>query len=107
MTNATAAPALTIADRIAAALGDDGTRWRTAGGHTLDQLAEQANGFVDRHPRKPDVCRWTFPDGSVITAAGDAWDLGFPTCWCWQGAPDDWHPVPGGACDRDPCDREA
>ena len=30
--------------------------------------------------------RFTFPDGSVITVAGDGWDLGFECCHGWQGA---------------------
>jgi len=32
-----------------------------------------------------DIYRWAFPDGSVITIAGAAWDFGFPGCWCWGG----------------------
>ena len=89
----------TIAETIAAALGDNGMTWRTADGATLDQLAEQAGGELDRHPRRPDVCRWIFPDGSVITAAGDGWDFGFATCWCWAGAPFEFHPAADGQCD--------
>lgn len=106
MTNATPAPAPvpTIAETIAASLGDNGTIWRTDDGVSLDQLAEAADAEVDRHPRKPDVCRWTFPDGSVITAAGEGWDFGFATCWCWAGEPQMFHPAPSGECDRDPRD---
>lgn len=90
--------ARTTAEMIAAALGDNGMTWRTNDGVSLDELADQADGSVDRHPHKPDTCRWVFPDGSVITAAGDAWDFGFATCWCWQGEPGDQHPAPSGEC---------
>lgn len=96
----TPATAQTIADRIADALGNDGTIWRTPDGVTIDQLAEQADGFVDRHPIDPDLCRWTFPDGSAITASDLGWDIGFATCWCWAGSPHDFHPAANGQCDE-------
>lgn len=99
--------ARTIAERISAALGDDGTNFRTNDGVTLDTLAEHYDGALEMHPRRPDACRWTFPDGSVITAAGCAWDIGFPDCWCWAGAQHEFHPAPNGACDIDPSDRDA
>ena len=101
------APAATIAETIAAAMGDDGTAWHTADGRRFDDLLAPWSYTFERHPHRPDVYRYVFPDGSVITTAGDAWDLGFPTCWCWQGAPGDWHPASGGECDCDPRDREA
>jgi hypothetical protein len=25
-------------------------------------------------------------DGTRLTVAGCAWDIGYPACWCWQGA---------------------
>ena len=90
--------ARTTAEMIAAALGDNGMTWRTNDGVSLDELADQADGSVDRHPSKPDVCRWVFPDGSVITGAGDAWDFGFTACWCWAGCPGELHPAPSGEC---------
>ena len=91
----------TTADKIAAALGNDGTMWHTTDGLSLDELAGALSGELEQHPTKPDTCRWIFPDGSVITVAGEAWDLGFATCWCWQGAPGDQHPAPSGDCYAD------
>jgi len=29
--------------------------------------------------------RYTFADGSAITFAGGAWDLGYAGCYCWEG----------------------
>lgn len=100
----------TIAETIAEQLGDNGLVWQTPEGMYLDHLADQAGGELYEHPTKNDVCRWVFPDGSVITAAGEAWDLGFPTCWCWVGAPYEAHPAPAGDCEqasRDPWDIDA
>jgi len=83
----TAAPACgTAAEAIARQLDDDGTRWRTEDGYTIDDLVRAFGGTVQhRSGRSSDEWRAIFPDGSVITASGGAWDLGFPECWCWQG----------------------
>jgi hypothetical protein len=83
----TAAPACgTAADAVARELGHDGTRWRTEDGRTLDDLVQEYNGMVEnRDWRYSPEWRAIFPDGSVVTACGGAWDLGYPECWCWQG----------------------
>jgi hypothetical protein len=83
----TAAPACgTAAEAIARELGHDGTRWRTDDGRTLDDLAQEHDGMVEnRDWRYSPDWKAIFPDGSVITACGGAWGLGFPECWCWQG----------------------
>jgi hypothetical protein len=83
-----------ISQQIADALDNDGQQWRTR--PTDDSEPETFNELIDRHGgasvswrdgwQTGDVCSHTFADGSVITVAGDAWDLGFPTCYCWQGA---------------------
>lgn len=99
--------AKTIAETIAEQLGDNGMTWQDTSGNTLDRLAAEAGGELHRHPTRNDVCRWAFPDGSAITEAGEAWDFGFPTCWCWVGAPYEAHPAPAGDCElasRDPWD---
>lgn len=99
--------AKTIAETIAEQLGDNGMTWQDTSGNTLDRLAAEAGGELHRHPTRNDVCRWTFPDGSAITEAGEAWDFGFPACWCWVGAPYEAHPAPAGDCElasRDPWD---
>ena len=84
----------TSAEHIARLLDNDGTRWTCDLG-TLDDMIRTFGGTIEHHPgrdrdlgRYGDVWRATFPDGSVITASGGAWDLGFPECWCWQG---NWH----------------
>lgn len=74
---------MTIAAQVSALLHNDGQCWRTDDGRDFDQLVEafgathDGDGF-DKH-------RYTFSDHSVITVSGDAWDLGFSTCWCWAG----------------------
>jgi hypothetical protein len=81
----TAAPVCgTSAESVARQLGGDGSRWRTDDGRTLDDLVQEYGGMVENWRHSPDW-KAVFPDGSVITACGGAWDLGFPECWCWQG----------------------
>lgn len=79
---------MTIAEQIAAALGNDGQQWETRDGiafatlmHEQDANATWRDGWM-----VGDVVRYEFRDGSVITEAGDAWDIGYPDCFCWQGA---------------------
>ncbi len=91
MTTTTAAP--TIAQQIANALGNDGTQFCTSPTDeteplTFRDLVEQHGGAsIDWRDgwQTGDVRRHTFPDDSVITVAGDAWDIGFDGCFCWQG----------------------
>ena len=86
----------TIAQHISAALGDDGQQWRTrptdgTDSHTLDDLVAQHGGASVAWRdgvRTGDTVQMSFADGSVITVAGAAWDLGFPGCFCWAGCPD-------------------
>jgi hypothetical protein len=79
---------LTIAETIAALLHDDGQRFTADDGRTLSELArEHSNAIAWRDGRQTgDAYRIDFSDGSCITVAGDAWDYGFPNCWCWHGA---------------------
>jgi hypothetical protein len=74
----------TSAEAIARQLDGDGTRWTCDLGW-LDDLVRMFGGTVQPRPDRGDVWRAIFPDGSVITASGGAWDLGYPECWCWQG----------------------
>ena len=81
----------TIAQQISAALGNDGMQWTTrptdgTDPQTLDDLA------WSHRPRLVidigrDATRYTFPDGSIISCVGGAWDYGFPGCFCWAGCP--------------------
>lgn len=87
----------TIAQQIANALDNDGQRFRTrqtddAEPVTFDELiAQHGSASIDWRDgwRTGDTYRLTFSDGSTITVAGSAWDLGFPDCFCWQGCPND------------------
>jgi hypothetical protein len=75
----------TTAEQIAARFHDDGQRWKDDQGIDLDTACAEAGGKRDSTGERM-VYRWTFADGSVITAAGGGWDLGYPDCYCWQGA---------------------
>lgn len=75
----------TSAEHIAHLLGDDGQCWTCDLG-TMGDLVTKFDGTVQPRPDRPsDEWRAIFPDGSVITASGGAWDIGYPECWCWQG----------------------
>lgn len=88
----------TIADQIAAAAGDDGRRWYLKYDLTLDdgrrflagtyfvEVLRAVATSTDQRPDDSGITRYTFADGSVIVPAGDGWDLGYPDCFCWQGA---------------------
>lgn len=76
----------TQADQIAARYQDDGQVFRDAEGIELTEALRKAGASVDRRDGSGDVVRYTLPDRSVITVAGDAWDLGYADCYCWQGA---------------------
>jgi hypothetical protein len=90
MTKPTEIPAWmrTIAETIAALLHDDGLRFTADDGRTLDDLVSDYPHDVAWRDgwRTGDVRRIDFRDGSCLTVAGNAWDLGYPACWCWQGA---------------------
>lgn len=75
---------MTTATTISAQLGDDGRCYTAEDGRTLGDLSREAGSRVERSDAG--YVRYTYPDGSVITDAGPAWDLGYPDCWCWQGA---------------------
>ena len=85
---------MTTAQQIADALDNDGQQWRTRPTDdsepvTFNELIEQRGGSSISWRdgwRTGDVRSHTFADGSVITVAGDAWDLGFPDCFCWAGS---------------------
>lgn len=75
---------MTTAEKISARLHDDGLRWRTEDDETLDDLCRAELGVVVAHGHG--CTRYTFGDGSVITAADSGWDLGYPGCFCFDGA---------------------
>jgi hypothetical protein len=82
---------MTIAEQIAEKLGGDGQVFRAYVTddtyQTLDSLSSDAGARCDwRDGFATDVYRYTYPDGSIITVAGDAWDFGYPDCFCWPEA---------------------
>ena len=86
-----------IAQQIADALDNDGSRFRTRPAddsepqHFEDLILRHGGSNIDWRDgwRTGDVRRHTFGDGSIITVAGDGWDFGFAACFCWAGCPSD------------------
>src|SRR5690606_32795553 len=66
---------MTTAERVARLLGNDGQRWETEDGKTLDELASEAGAHTETHPDKQYLTRYVFPDGSAIVASEGAWDI--------------------------------
>lgn len=100
-TPATLTETISTAERIARAFGD-GLRFRAPVGEVraqgLDLLPEldddavaslttvcEALGAWSTRSDERNAVRYQFRDGSVVTVAGDAWDIGYPDCSCWQG----------------------
>jgi hypothetical protein len=77
---------MTIAERVAARFHDDGMVWKDDSGHRLEDVLRAEGGsaeYRDGRGIAGGAERWTLPDGSIITIAGDAWDFGYPDCFCW------------------------
>jgi hypothetical protein len=74
----------TTAKQIAAQFGNDGSRFEDARGETLDVACDAEEGYRTEAAGSG-TYRWDFADGSCITVAGPAWDLGYSSCFCWQG----------------------
>ncbi len=94
----------TTAEKIADLLDNDGQNFETDDGRILGDLLI-GEGAVLKWSNKYAATRYTLPDGSSITIAGPAWDLGYPDCFCWQGVghtDDCTDPSFGGTIQRDP-----
>jgi hypothetical protein len=79
--------AMTTAQQIAEQFGNDGQKWADERGNGLEVVCADHGATAEW--QHGDLCgsvRYTFPDGSIITVAGDGWDLGYAGCFCWQGA---------------------
>jgi hypothetical protein len=54
----------------------------------LGRLSDESLGYLNDECVDVDneygAVRWTFADGSVITAVDNDWDLGYPDCYCHQ-----------------------
>ena len=82
---------MSTAEDISAIFGDDGQVFQAPFGEgmhrTLDSVSNDHKASVEwRDGMGTGTYRYTYPDGSVITVAGDGWDFGYPCCYCWQGA---------------------
>jgi hypothetical protein len=94
----------TTAEGIAAQFHNDGQRFETENGITIeDVLAETAIDEDYRDGRGTDTVRYTFRDDSVLTIAGDCWDLGYLGCFCSRGAGHD-ESCTEGPTAPEPCD---
>lgn len=59
----------TIAEQIAAELGNDGARWETDDGRNVEEIfAERCIDYTSELPT-----RYTFEDGSYIVAGNSGW----------------------------------
>lgn len=75
---------MTVAEAISLVFGDDGQKMTLGKSDvSIGDFCESAEGHLETNF---DSERWTFHDGSVITIQAEVWDLGYPDCWCWQGA---------------------
>jgi len=77
----------TTAEQVAEIFHNDGMTWTVEiNGEDLDLVdaMRQYGGELDEiGPDREE--RWLFADGSVITLAEEAWDLGYTGCFCWSG----------------------
>jgi hypothetical protein len=80
--------AISTAQAIAARLGNDGTRFQTDDGATLDALAREAGADVQDRSDGAEIKarRYLFADGSAIVEAGAAWDIEGAEPFSWAGA---------------------
>lgn len=94
---------MTIAERIAALFGNDGTvrdcyrdryddqqlytlhfmHYPVRVHSTLDEECRDADG-VYVTDRTVSIARYLFPDGSAIIDMESGWDIGYAHCWCCQ-----------------------
>lgn len=80
---------MTIAEKVAGIMGNDGTNWKDEEGNTLEVvcLTRGAVKFGKDDPRTTNTYKYEFEDGSsIVDANGVAWDLGFMNsdCFCWE-----------------------
>ena len=73
--------ALTTAQRVAAEMGQDGSRFTGYNGVDLDEICDRlGGGLIEVHANQR---RYQFADGSGVIISEDSWDLAVdPRCWC-------------------------
>jgi hypothetical protein len=74
----------TTADKIANEFNNDGQVFDGPNG-SFDSVCEGEASEVDQNWGR-ETTRYTFKDGSVLTASGGGWDFGYPDCHCWRGS---------------------
>ena len=79
----------TTADIVSARLDNDGTKYRTSDGWTLDELVLDHHGRTEQEkPRDAGGrARHVFPDGSAIVCAGGGWDVEGSEPFSWRSCP--------------------
>ena len=75
---------MNTAERVSTQFDNDGQVFATSDGKDMDAICRPLASDISRDDGHSTI-RYTFPDKSVITVAGDAWDFGYPDCYCWQG----------------------
>ena len=77
--------ALTTAQRVAAEMGQDGSRFTGYNGVDLDEICDRLGGeLIEVHAS---LGRYQFADGSGVIISEDSWDLALdPMCWCRMDA---------------------
>ena len=75
---------LTVAREIAACFGNDGMRFSTSEGETMEEICVRRGG--ERYlpdDRERGMERYRFADGSAIVIHGDAWDVEGSRPYSW------------------------
>jgi hypothetical protein len=86
----------TTAQAVSALFNDDGQRFWSESGTSLDEICAAAKGAAKTYPRNrqglqqfgADTYKWSFSDGSAIVVSGACWDFPLSTeqeCFCLEG----------------------
>jgi len=77
---------ITIAERVAEQLGNDGQQWKTAQGVSFLDLIEKFYWNRQERDDVRELTRYEFADGSAIVAGVGAWDVEGQEPFSWKGA---------------------
>lgn len=75
---------MTIAEKVAEMLGDQGDRFFAEDGRNLHEIALEMGALVERHPENHCLTRYEFGDGSAIVSCEAYW--GLEEGWPWSFA---------------------
>ena len=76
---------MTTAEKIAARFDDDGLTTTDATGKSMCEVCSDAGRVVRGQGVQQHLTQYIFADGSAITVADGAWDIGYTDCFCWRG----------------------